>query len=71
LESAPVKAPRTWPKSSESSSVSDSAPQFSATNGRSLRCELKWIARAMSSLPVPDSPVMSTVLLVGAMVSTS
>ena len=28
-------------------------------------------ARATSSLPVPDSPVMSTVLLVGAMVSTS
>ena len=60
-----------WPKSSESSSVSDSAPQLSATNGRSLRGELKWIARATSSLPVPHSPVMSTVLLVGAIVSTS
>ena len=29
------------------------------------------MARATSSLPVPDSPVMSTVLLVGAIVSTS
>ena len=32
---------------------------------------MTWIARATSSLPVPDSPVMSTVLLVGAIVSTS
>jgi len=54
--SALVNAPRTWPKSSESSSVSDSAPQLSATNGRSLRAELKWMARATSSFPVPDSP---------------
>ena len=38
---------------------------------RSLRGELKWIARATSSLPVPDSPVISTVLLVGAIVSIS
>ena len=29
------------------------------------------MARAMSSLPVPDSPVIRTVLPVGAMVSTS
>ena len=60
-----------WPNSSDSSSVSGSAPQFSATNGRSCRGELKWIARATSSLPVPDSPVISTVLLVGAIVSIS
>ncbi len=31
---APVKAPRTWPKSSDSSKVSDRAPQFWATNFR-------------------------------------
>ncbi len=64
LWSAPVKAPRMWPKSSDSSSVSGTAPQLSATNGLSRRSELKWIARATISLPVPDSPVMSTVLLV-------
>ena len=33
--SAPVKAPASWPNSSLSSTVSGSAPQFSATNGRS------------------------------------
>ena len=60
-----------WPKSSESSSVSESAPQLTATKGRSFRGELTWIARATSSLPVPLSPVMRTVLLVGAIVSTS
>jgi hypothetical protein len=44
---------------------------LTATNGRSLRGDRTWIARATSSLPVPDSPVISTVLLVAAMVSTS
>ena len=71
FESAPVNAPRIWPKSSESSSVSESAPQLRATKGRSFRGELTWMARATSSLPVPLSPVISTVLLVGAIVSTS
>ena len=71
LVAAPVNAPRTWPNSSDSSSVSVSAPQLTATNGRSLRGELKWMARAASSLPVPDSPVTSTVLVVCAIVSIS
>ena len=70
LPAAPVNAPRTWPNSSDSSSVSGRAPQLRATKGRSRRSELKWIARATSSLPVPDSPVMRIVLLVGAIVST-
>ena len=35
----------------------------------SRRSELKWMARATRSLPVPDSPVISTVLLVLAIVS--
>ena len=48
-----------------------SAPQLTATNGRSARGELKWMARAASSLPVPDSPVTSTVLVVWAIVSIS
>src|SRR5450756_1105066 len=69
LTAAPVKAPRTWPNSSDSSSVSGSAPQLSATNGRSRRGELKWMARATSSLPVPESPVTRIVLVVEATVS--
>ena len=55
---APVKAPFTWPKSSLSSSSSGMAPQLTATNGRSARRLLQWIARATSSLPVPLSPVI-------------
>ena len=35
--SAPVKAPRSWPNSSDSTSVSGSAAQLSATNGPSAR----------------------------------
>ena len=34
---APVKAPLTWPNSSDSSSVSGSAPQLTSTNGLSRR----------------------------------
>jgi hypothetical protein len=40
FESAPVNAPRIWPKSSDSRSVSGTPPQLSATNGRSRRNEL-------------------------------
>ena len=57
---APVKAPRACPKSSLSSSVSGSAAQFSLTKGWVLRGLLKWIARAISSLPVPLSPSIRT-----------
>ena len=41
------------------------APQFTATKGMAERGESSWMARATSSLPVPDSPVTSTVALVG------
>ena len=58
---APVKAPRTWPKSSLSRSSPGSAPQFTATKGPVQRGEFAWSARAMSSLPVPLSPVTRTV----------
>jgi hypothetical protein len=37
---APVKLPFTWPKSSDSSSVPLSAPQFTRMNGFSFRGEL-------------------------------
>ena len=59
---APVNAPRTWPNSSDSSSVSGIAAQLTLMSGM-LRCALRaWMARATSSLPVPVSPVSSTVL---------
>ena len=62
LAVAPVKAPRTWPNSSDSSSVSGMAAQLTLTSGIA-RCALwSWMARATSSLPVPVSPVISTVL---------
>jgi hypothetical protein len=59
--SAPVKAPRAWPKSSLSSSVSVTAPQLTATNGRAALGDSSWTSRAIRSLPTPLSPVMSTV----------
>ena len=57
---APVKAPLTWPKSSDSSSLSGSAPQLTGTKAREAREPCRWMARATSSLPVPVSPVTST-----------
>ncbi len=61
-----VKAPRLCPKSSDSISVGVSAVQFTVTSGLSCWYEYRWIARATSSLPVPDSPRISTVVGVGA-----
>ena len=39
-----MKAPRSWPKSSDSSSVSGRAAQFTATKGAAARAEASWIA---------------------------
>ena len=63
--SAPVKAPRSWPKSSLSISDPGSAPQSTTTKLRLRRGLRWWIARATSSLPVPVSPRRSTAVLVG------
>ena len=63
---ASVNAPLTWPNSSLSRMFSLSAAQFSATNGLFLRGLFWWIAWATSSLPVPVSPWISTLALVGA-----
>ncbi len=60
---APVNAPFSWPNSSDSSSSAAIAEVFNATNGLLARGELSCNARATSSLPVPDSPVISTVML--------
>ena len=39
---------------------------LSATNGPALRADSAWMARATSSLPEPDGPMIMTRLLVGA-----
>ena len=58
--SAPVKAPRSWPKSSLSTRPSGSAPQLTRMNGPAARSEWRCKAAATSSLPVPLSPTIST-----------
>ena len=63
---APVKAPRAWPKSSDSRTPSAMAPQSTATKGPDARGDAVWMARATSSLPVPLSPWMRTVASVEA-----
>ena len=55
-----MNAPRTWPNSSLSSSSPGSAATFTATNGPLRRGEWAWMIRAITSLPVPLSPVTST-----------
>ena len=47
------------------------APQLMGTKGLSARRELACSARTRSSLPVPDSPVTSTVLSVGATLAST
>jgi two-component system, NarL family, invasion response regulator UvrY len=59
-----VKAPRSWPKSSDSNSVSGIAAQFTLMNGASRRRLARCTARANSSLPVPESPSSSTLAAV-------
>ena len=60
---APVNAPRSWPNSSLSSSVSGSAAQLRRTNGCCARGERRWIVSANTSLPTPVSPRMSTLMV--------
>jgi len=61
-----VKAPFSWPNSSDSTSVSGIAATLTATKAWPRRSLRAWIARATSSLPVPLSPVISTVVGVDA-----
>ena len=61
-----MNAPLTWPNSSDSSRLSGIAAQLILISGRSRSALRAWIARAISSLPVPVSPVISVVLLVCA-----
>ena len=69
--SAPVKAPFTQPNSSLSSSVSGKAAQLMATKGCAARGLPRWMARAISSLPVPVSPEISTLARVRLAHATS
>ena len=68
---APVNAPFSCPKISLSSSVSGIAAQLIGTNGCCARGLNWWMVFATSSLPVPDSPQISTDADVGAACSTT
>ncbi|MCY1536389.1 hypothetical protein D9M68_718460 [compost metagenome] len=57
---ASVKAPFSWPNSSDSSRCDGIAAQLNSTKGPLLRLPSKCSARAISSLPVPVSPSIST-----------
>src|SRR2546426_9252306 len=67
---APVKAPFSWPNSSDAINAGGIAAQFTRTNARPERRDSLWMARATSSLPVPVSPLMRTVESVGATLVT-
>ena len=68
---APVKAPFSCPNISLSHRLSAMAEQLTAIKGLSFRALLWWIALAINSFPVPVSPTISTVALVGATISIS
>ena len=57
---APVNAPFSCPNSSDSRTNSGSAAQLTLMNGPLAQGDRSWMARANSSLPVPDSPRSST-----------
>jgi hypothetical protein len=66
-----VNAPRSWPNSSLASRLDDSAPQSIVTSGEPPRSDRAWSASATRSLPVPDSPTISTDVGVAATRSMS
>ena len=59
--SAPTKAPFSWPNSSDSTRSRGIAAILIGTKGPARRDPRSCSARATSSLPVPLSPVISTV----------
>ncbi len=65
-ESAPVKAPRSCPNSSLSTSCAGKVVQSRVTKGPPCRSEFTCTARAKSPLPTPVSPRRSTVAIVSA-----
>src|SRR6202021_3254056 len=67
---APVNAPFSWPNNSEAVSEAGIEAQFTVIKGWLARCERLCTARAISSFPVPVSPVIRTVESVGATFTT-
>ncbi len=67
---APVKEPFSCPNNSEAIRSRGMAAQLTLTNAHEERRDLLWIARAISSLPVPVSPVTNTLASVGATLET-
>src|SRR5258708_1162003 len=67
---ASVNAPFTWPKSSLSMRAGGMAAQLTRMNGALARVLRSCRRCATTSLPLPVSPVMSTVALVAAMRSS-
>ena len=68
--SAPVKAPFSYPNSSDSIRVSGRALQLTLINGAFFLSLLLTSISAISSLPHPDSPHISTVTLRSATLCT-
>src|SRR5580698_8234628 len=68
---APVKAPLSWPNSSLSSKVLGIAAQLRDTKRCLRRGLASWIARAITSFPVPVSPWIKTAESTGATLATS
>ena len=66
VATAPVNAPFSWPKSSESIVPSGMAPQFTAMYFACLRGDPAWMICGKNSFPVPLSPVTSTDRSIGA-----
>jgi len=60
LARAPVKAPRSYPNSSDSTSASGMAPQLRWTKGPFRWGLASWMSLANRPLPTPDSPRIST-----------
>ena len=60
---APVKEPFSWPNSSLSINSLGIAATFKAINGLCARGLCRCRARATSSLPEPEGPLMSTLTL--------
>ena len=64
--SAPVKAPFSYPNSSDSTRPGEMAAQLTGTKRARERGLARWINRAISSLPVPDSPAIRTAVSLSA-----
>jgi hypothetical protein len=67
---APVKAPRSCPKSALSTRFGGTAVQSNTANGPPARGPISWRLSASTSLPVPVSPSITTVASEAAIFSS-